>query len=72
MYLRSQTSHLTVRLAETEADLRAVQHLRYRVFVDEGGASGPDNSRGPGTGCRDLPPYDSGPGAGSRRLLFCE
>ncbi|MCF7700701.1 GNAT family N-acetyltransferase [Loktanella sp. M215] len=28
------------RLASTAADLRAAQHLRYRVFVDELGASG--------------------------------
>ena len=42
MYLRSQTKHLTVRLADCLADLEAVQQLRYRVFVGEGGASGPD------------------------------
>jgi len=42
MYLRSQTKHLTVRLADCVADLEAVQRLRYRVFVGEGGASGPD------------------------------
>ena len=42
MYLRSQTKHLTVRLAATAADLDAVQRLRYNVFVAEGGASGPD------------------------------
>lgn len=32
---------LTLRLAESEADLRAAQRLRYRVFVEELGASGP-------------------------------
>lgn len=30
-----------VRLAETEADLRAAQRLRYRVFVEELGGDGP-------------------------------
>ncbi len=41
MFLRSQTHHLKVRLAENVADLRAVQRLRYAVFVTEGGANGP-------------------------------
>lgn len=36
-----QTSQLTVRLAETEADLRAAQALRYDVFVREMGGDGP-------------------------------
>ncbi|PZX46578.1 putative hemolysin [Roseinatronobacter thiooxidans] len=31
---------LTVRLATTEADLRAAQRLRYRVFIEEMGGSG--------------------------------
>lgn len=33
--------HLAVRLARNEADLRAAQALRYRVFVQEMGADGP-------------------------------
>lgn len=41
MYLKTQSSPLITRLAASEADLRAVQHLRYRVFVAEGGAEGP-------------------------------
>ncbi|MEL7114680.1 MAG: GNAT family N-acyltransferase [Pseudomonadota bacterium] len=31
-----------VKLAETEAEIAAAQRLRYRVFVEELGASGPD------------------------------
>jgi len=33
--------NLVLRLAETEADLRAAQRLRYRVFVEELGGDGP-------------------------------
>ena len=33
-------AHLSVRVAETPEDLRAVQRLRYDVFVDELGGSG--------------------------------
>lgn len=33
--------YLQVRLAETEADLRAAERLRYRVFVEELGGDGP-------------------------------
>lgn len=41
MYLKTQTNHLMVRLAAGPDDLRAVQRLRYRVFVAEAGANGP-------------------------------
>lgn len=33
--------HLALRLAETPADIRAAQRLRYSVFVEELGGSGP-------------------------------
>ncbi|UWQ94097.1 GNAT family N-acetyltransferase [Rhodobacteraceae bacterium M385] len=33
--------HLSLRLAETPADIRAAQRLRYSVFVEELGGSGP-------------------------------
>lgn len=39
--LASGILHLAVRLARNEADLRAAQALRYRVFVQEMGADGP-------------------------------
>jgi putative hemolysin len=38
---RSATDELTVRLATSEADLRAAQRLRYDVFVEELGGDGP-------------------------------
>ncbi len=38
--MTADTSHFVVRLAETEADLRAAQRLRYRVFVEELGGDG--------------------------------
>ncbi|MEM8776780.1 MAG: GNAT family N-acyltransferase [Pseudomonadota bacterium] len=38
----SEKSHYHVRLAETEADLRAAQRLRYEVFVAELGGDGPE------------------------------
>ena len=37
----SATDELSVRLATSEADLRAAQRLRYDVFVDELGGDGP-------------------------------
>jgi L-ornithine Nalpha-acyltransferase len=37
----SRPQGLIVRLAQTRADLRAAQRLRYRVFVEEMGGSGP-------------------------------
>ncbi|NOX39480.1 MAG: GNAT family N-acetyltransferase [Alphaproteobacteria bacterium] len=39
--LKSDERHFVVKLAETEDELRAAQRLRYRVFVEELGASGP-------------------------------
>lgn len=39
--MTATTDCLTVRLAQTEDDVRAAQHLRYRVFVEELGATGP-------------------------------
>jgi len=36
--MRIDAGRFTVRLAEDEADVAAAQRLRYRVFVDEGGA----------------------------------
>lgn len=41
MYHAQPPQSLTVRLAQDPADLRAVQALRYQVFVAEGGADGP-------------------------------
>ncbi len=38
---REPLSHLTVRLARSEADRLSAQRLRYRVFVEELGADGP-------------------------------
>ncbi|MGB3317217.1 MAG: GNAT family N-acetyltransferase, partial [Albidovulum sp.] len=35
------TTHLQVRLAESDADFLAAQRLRYRVFVEELGGDGP-------------------------------
>lgn len=37
----SDAAQFTVRLAETDADLRAAQRLRYDVFVEELGGNGP-------------------------------
>lgn len=39
--MTSVPSHLLLRLAQDARDLRAAQRLRYRVFVQELGASGP-------------------------------
>lgn len=39
--MTATTDCLTVRLAQSEDDVRAAQHLRYRVFVEELGATGP-------------------------------
>lgn len=36
-----EDGYLSVRLAETEADLRAAERLRYEVFVEELGGDGP-------------------------------
>ncbi|MGR3660229.1 MAG: GNAT family N-acetyltransferase [Paracoccaceae bacterium] len=36
-----EESHLTIRLAESEQDLQAAQRLRYEVFVQELGGTGP-------------------------------
>lgn len=36
----NEQTHLTVRLAETEADCRAAERLRYKVFVEELGGDG--------------------------------
>ncbi|MEM6385688.1 MAG: GNAT family N-acyltransferase [Pseudomonadota bacterium] len=36
-----ENGHLEVRLARTEADLRAAERLRYEVFVEELGGDGP-------------------------------
>ncbi len=35
-----QTENFTLKLAETEADIQAAQHLRYEVFVAELGSTG--------------------------------
>ncbi|WP_413719294.1 GNAT family N-acetyltransferase [Silicimonas sp. MF1-12-2] len=37
----SSHDHLEIRLAESEADRRAAERLRYRVFVEELGGDGP-------------------------------
>ena len=37
--MRIEAGRFTVRLAEDEADVSAAQRLRYRVFVEEMGAS---------------------------------
>jgi L-ornithine Nalpha-acyltransferase len=39
--MTSREPHLMLRLARTDRDLRAAQHLRYRVFVRELGGDGP-------------------------------
>lgn len=39
--MKADPGWLAVRLAATEADLRAAQRLRYRVFVEELGGDGP-------------------------------
>jgi L-ornithine Nalpha-acyltransferase len=39
--LKSQKRHFILKLAESEAELISAQRLRYRVFVQELGASGP-------------------------------
>lgn len=41
MFLRTQSPSFEVRLADGPADIAAVQRLRYRVFVQECGADGP-------------------------------
>ena len=38
---KSEERHLTLKLARDPLDLRAAQRLRYRVFVEELGATGP-------------------------------
>ena len=43
---------LSVRLAETQAEIEAAQRLRYRVFAEELGADIPN------TDGRDIDPYD--------------
>ena len=37
--MQTEVSRYLVRLAETEADRRAAERLRYRVFVEEMGAA---------------------------------
>ena len=39
--MSAHTPEFKVKLAETEAELQAAQRLRYRVFVEELGGSGP-------------------------------
>ena len=39
--MRKSGKQFSVRLAETAADLRAAQSLRYSVFIDELGGDGP-------------------------------
>ena len=65
-HIRIQTNHmnssrfnqtgpkigLSVRLAETQAEIEAAQRLRYRVFAEELGADIPN------TDGRDIDPYD--------------
>ncbi len=41
MKMRQETTGFQVKLASTEAELRAAQALRYRVFVEELGGDGP-------------------------------
>lgn len=38
--MRATTDHLTLKLANGEDDIRAAQHLRYQVFVQELGGQG--------------------------------
>lgn len=50
-------SHLVVRLARDTADLMAAQHLRYRVFIEELGGTGPLVDHANKLECDELDPY---------------
>lgn len=39
--MKADTSYFEIRIATSERDLRAAQRLRYRVFIEELGGSGP-------------------------------
>jgi len=55
--MRIDAGRFTVRLAETDDDVAAAQHLRYRVFVEEMGAHVSDEDRAAGRERDRFDPY---------------